>query len=277
MVYKILGLEDSPESFRQKIEALDDPGYQTIIKVCWRLQFIEQIENSNIKRTIDYLHYLDRLKIYLSTTCIDILTHENYESFIDWIRKASSEKLVERKLKQMISDVSNVPDERNAQKVLLDCLEQLYTDQYNPKMSISRAFRSFISNTPQWLQDWIVKTYRIEIHSKKKSAKQWDSLNQLEKCERIGEYLYSTRNIFTHRALSYDALDHIRRTMIVGGAKGYANTIMPVNEKRLFEVAFPSEISECDTIRLLLITWTRKNKLNIEDDISLFEVLDKNE
>jgi hypothetical protein len=65
--------------------------------------------------------------------------------------------------------------------------------------------------------------------------------------------------------------------MIVGGAKGYANTIMPVNEKRLFEVAFPSEISECDTIRLLLITWTRKNKLNIEDDISLFEVLDKNE
>src|SRR5574342_350289 len=270
MVYKILGSEDSPESIKQKLDLLDNLGYETIIKVCWRLRFIEQIENSNIKRTIEYLHYLDRLKMYLSTTCIDILTHEDYESFIVWIKKASNEKSVETKLNQLISDVSHKPNEQTAQKALLNWLEQLYTDEYNPKMSISRAFRSFISKTPKWFQDWITNTYRIEIHGKK-SAKQWDSLSQPKKCERIGEYLYSTRNIFTHRAAAYDTLDHIRRTMAIAGVKGYASTLMPVNDDLLFEVAFPSEISECHTLRLLLITWTRMNKLDIEDDASLSE------
>lgn len=270
MTYKILGAKDSPEFIKQKLDLLDNTGYETIIKVCWRLKFIEQIETSNIKHTIEYLHYLDRLKMYLSTTCIDILTHESYESFIVWVKKASSEKSVETKLKQLISDVSHESNEQTAQKVLLDWLDELYTNEYNPKMSISRAFRSFISKTPKWFQDWITNTYRIEIHGKK-NAKQWNSLSQSEKCERIGEYLYNTRNIFTHRASSYDTLDHIRRTMAVAGIKGYASTFLPVNDGLLFEVAFPSEISECDTMRLLLITWTRMNKLNIEDDASLSE------
>jgi hypothetical protein len=208
--------------------------------------------------------------MYLSTTCIDILTHENYESFIVWIKKASNEKSVETKLKQLISDVSHESNEQTAQKVLLDGLDKLYTGEYNSNMSISRAFRSFICDTPQWFQDWITDTYRIAIHGKK-SAKQWDSLDPIDKCGRIGEYLYSTRNIFTHRASSYDALDHLRRTMTVSGIKGYASTLMPINDKSFFEVKLPSEISECDTIRLLLITWIRKNKFNIEDDVTLSE------
>lgn len=270
MAYKILGLEDSPESIKQKLDLLDSASYETIIKVCWRLKFIEQIETSNIKRTIEYLHYLDRLKMYLSTTCIDILTHESYESFVAWIKKSSSDKSVETKLRLLISEVTRNSDEQTAQKALLDCLEELYTDEYNPKMSISRAFRSFISKTPKWFQDWITTTYRIEIYGKK-NAKQWDSLNQSEKCERIGDYLYNTRNIFTHRASSYDTLDHIRRTMEVSGVKGYASTFLPINDSLSFEVAFPSEISECDTIRLLLISWTRMNKLNIEDNASISE------
>lgn len=269
MMYKILGSDDSPETIKQRLLLLDEPSYETIKKVCWRLKFIEQLENANIEHTNEYLNYLDRLRLYLSATCIDILTHENYQSFIEWIKKSANEDSVKAKLEQMISEITNKSNNQDAQKIVLDWLERFHKEDYNPKMSIRQAFRRFISEAPRWLQDWITNTYRIEFDQK--NAIRWDSLGQVEKCERIGEYLYNTRNIFTHRATPYYPLDYTRRTTAVSGIKGYAGTKIPGNDDMFFDVALPSEISECDTIKLLLISWIRRNKLNIDDDVSFAE------
>lgn len=83
------------------------------------------------------------------------------------------------------------------------------------KNNRGQNFRMFLADQlPTWLQDWLAENYLIVKGDKfpyLASEPEWFKLDTLERCRRIAEHLWETRNTYTHTVEYHPTLEHPRR------------------------------------------------------------------
>jgi len=83
IVYKVLGFKEPPEAFQCKLASMEEEDRKNLVGICGRLAFINQIEMGrkvpgwNIHEHI-LSYQFERLKLYLTITCIDAITGTIY-------------------------------------------------------------------------------------------------------------------------------------------------------------------------------------------------------
>jgi hypothetical protein len=280
--YKVLGFGEQPESFQHKLASIEQADYEILVGICARLAFINQVESGrkvagwNIQEhALSY--QFERLKLYLTITCIDAITGIGFEQFHEWLNREYKNNAIQSSetWKIAIQDLTNSQKSDQIEKLLRKHINEIYTRDYLNATSKRRAIKNFVKDSDFWLKDWLCNLYVIhdvEQSSAQTVTEQWADMSQDKKSERIAEYLYRTRNLYTHTVVWYESLNFVQRST-KNDIKGYIAILIPssLSSEKTMQVSLPVEYGETEVIRLLIVRWIRKNWLKIDDDKSFIQ------
>jgi hypothetical protein len=216
MAYKILGLETTPDEFQNRLSAMTPQTYESLVGICARLAFINQLENGrkvagwNIQEhALSY--QFERLRLYLTITCIDVITGQGFEQFHDWLHKEYKNKSIQdsQNWNIAIQELTNSRETEQTERLFRKHINEIYTHDYLNATSKRRAVKNFVKDAAAWLNDWLCNLYVInylEQPNGQITSQQWENMTQDKKSERIAEYLYRTRNLYTHTVIGYEPL-----------------------------------------------------------------------
>lgn len=284
LVYKVVGFGAQPEIFQQRLVSMEQNDYDTLMGICARLAFIDQVEIGrkitgwNIQEHA-LSNQFGRLKLYLTITCIDVITGIGFEQFHDWLNKEFKTKSIQNSenWKNAIEELTNSQSSEQTEQLFRKHINEIYNRDYLNSTSKRRAIKGFVKNTTPWLKDWLCNLYVINFHEQVNSqttTEQWANLSPDKKSERIAEYLYRTRNLYTHTVIGYESLNFVQPVAKnISGIEGYIAIWLPVSlsSEKIIQVSLPVDYDETEVIRLLIVNWIRKNWLKIDDDESFIQ------
>lgn len=275
--YKVLGFNITPEDFSSKLVTLhnqDENRYQTLVGICARLMFAEQIKNTpiqggNLQEKQLFRNQLNRLSTYLTITCIDALLGEKFEHYDDWLR--SNYTKIPEIWEEAFAEFKQFGVIQQFTELFVNWTQKIFSEKYL-NSSMHKAFRSFIYDSNEWIKRWLLEKYVIEILDANFNPVEpkWMSLNPEEKSKRIAEHFYELRNRFTHGVSFHEPLDLIQNSAGRDGVVGFVATII-VGKKNRRMVALPMELPERDIIQFLIIIWLRNKWLKITDNEALLK------
>jgi hypothetical protein len=281
-VYKVLGFGEPPEAFQHRLESMTLTDYENLVGVCARLAFINQVESGrkisgwNIQEHALSLQF-ERLKLYLTITCIDAITGIAFEQFHDWLNREYKSKSIQNSetWQTAAQELTNSQTSEQTGELLRKHIYEIYSLDYLNATSKRRAIKNFVRNSDPWLKNWLCNLYAIdylEQFSASSPSKQWANMSEDKKSERIAEYLYRTRNLYTHTVVGYETLNFAQRSA-QNQIPGYLAILIPASSssEKIMQVALPVEYGEAEVIRLLIVWWMRKKRLKIDDDKSFLE------
>lgn len=282
VVYKVLGFALPPQEFQNQLTSLSPEIYESLRGVCTRLAFINQVEKG--RQVIDWniqehvlSNQFERLKLYLTITCIDAITGIHFEQFHEWLNLEYKNKSIQNSKiwKAAIQDLTDSQESEQTENLLLKHINNIYTHDYLDATSKRRAIKNFVKDSDSWLKDWICNLYLIhylEQANAQTTTEQWVDMSQDKKSERIAEYLYRTRNLYTHTVIGYEPLNFAQRSS-KNDINGYIAILLPssLHSEKTMQISLPIEYGETEVIRLLIIRWMRKNWLKIDDDKSFIQ------
>lgn len=282
LVYKVLGFGAPPELFQHRLASMMQADHENLTGICARLAFINQVESGrkisgwNIQEhALSY--QFARLKLYLTITCIDAITGIGFEQFHEWLNREFKNKSIQNSetWKVAVQNLSNSQTPEQTEKLLRKHIHEIYTHDYLNATSKRRAIKNFVKDSDAWLKDWLCNLYVInylEQCNAPITTEQWTNMSQDKKSERIAEYLYRTRNLYTHTVVGYEPLNFVQRSA-KNQIKGYIVILIPssLSSEKTIQVSLPVDYGETEVIRLLIVCWIRKNWLKINDDESFIQ------
>jgi hypothetical protein len=285
LVNRVLLIDEDTQGIGDKLDALQQSNsecYYKLIGVCYRLSFIDQVRALSFVGSIpfenkNFFYQIDRLSTYLTTTCIDVLTNEHFQTYDRWLEESYKGGLLGDTWNQAIAELSKGLTPDKTASAFVKWTKKLHKDGYEEKTSIRRAFKNFVSDRDDWLKNWLLQNYIVEeLNSKSKFRKGWQVMSDVEKCRNIAHYLYALRNLYTHRVTDYQAMEYVQRNNSnlpdKYQVKGFFAIIFPSTSKDepYRRISLPEDKRESDVIRLLVITWIRKHWLQIVTDNDCF-------
>lgn len=293
--YRILEA-DKNDIVWEKLSALrctNQEKLQTIYEVCSRLRFVDQLRYNTQLRTKFFIPFwgnehskekkfqyqIDRLKTYLTLTCIDAISKERWIPFNEWILgeiKHPSEESTKSfdDLHKRLTTYNLTPEIDKFIGSWLKELSQVYYDEFGDRKNFTRFI---VEDIPVWLNDWLsMSCYlkRGDIDSKK-DLREFYTLPPDKKLRLFADYIYCVRNRFTHTVFKSEPHeddqvkplrtfreDLNRREIIIRNI--YANGD-PAKQVE-WTVGIESKSTESEIIRTLLIAQIRKKILEIMDD-----------
>ena len=281
-IYEILGFGAQHESFQHRLGLMGQTDYENLVGICSRLAFLNQLESGrkisgwNIQEHALSYHYA-RLKLYLTITCIDAITGIGFEQFHEWINREYKNKSIQnsKTWKVAIQELTSSQKPEQTEKLLRKHVNEIYEHDYLIATSKRRAIKNFVRNSDSWLKAWLCNLYVIqdlEQPSAQNISEKWANMSQDKKTDRIGEYLYRTRNLYTHTVVGYEPLTLVQRSA-KNNIKGQIAIRIPssLSSKKIMRVSLPVDYGETEVIRLLIVHWIRKNWLKIDDDESFIQ------
>jgi len=96
LVQSVLAIDGLPQGIEEKFKVLqqsDPKRLEILVGVCARLSLIDQIRGFSFSGSTQFekenFHYqIDRLSVYLTTTCIDVLTGEHFQPYHQWLKES---------------------------------------------------------------------------------------------------------------------------------------------------------------------------------------------
>lgn len=280
--HQILGFDMTLDNFQDKLSVIDSQIYQHLIGVCTRLAFISQLEQGRkIKGWNMQEHVLtnqfERLKLYMTITCIDAITGIAFEQFPDWLNRAYKNGSLQSNgtWQTAIQELINAQNFQQTEKLFRKHVNEIYVHDYLNATSKRRAIKNFVIDLDFWLKNWLCNLYVIDFleqANEQDSNEKWINMSQDQKSERIAEYLYRTRNLYTHTVVVYAPLNFVQRSS-KNQIKGYVATFVPAlsSNEKVMQISLPVEYGEAEVIRLMIVRWMRKIWLKIDDDENLIQ------
>jgi hypothetical protein len=286
-VYKILNEGDEPASFTEKLVLLRRSNrelFDKLFQICRRLEFVENlryIQSVSVSESgvPAFSSHIDRLCLYLTTTCIEIAASTKHVRYQEWLPKDISSDHESAELTTLLDKLENPPS-RNIIKKSLKSFITSTTGRYYKQFGLFRAFRRFFTDLPKWLQEWVGQVYFLvdgNVIDRLFNFDQckWLSLSALERCEWVADYLYEhIRSKHTHTAIEFKTLENGGLLGIPWQGNNYtfnrlhkdANPEEPI----VLSVGLRKELTESNVLRLLLVYHLR-SWLGIVDDPSFLD------
>ena len=281
LAHRILLIDQDMEGVQEKLNSLqknDTKRHETLVGVCARLSLVDQIRNipfiqgAQIEEEY-FLYQIDRLSAYLTTTCIDVLTGEHYQSYDQWLKESYNSCTLGENWDNAITELSEVTTPAETASAFIKWTITLHNKDYKETTSVRKGFKKFICNTDNWMREWLLQNYIVEeLNSNFEPKTKWQEMQDDRKCKNIAHYLYDLRNLYTHTVTSYQPLDQVQR----GNnnlpdkyrVRGFVAIFFPPisSDDPYRRVSLPENRRESDVIRLLVITWIRKHWLEITTD-----------
>lgn len=283
-VYKVLGLGEDTIEFALRLRDLhvnNDGRFHRLIGICNRLEFVEQIHLAtrifvSRERGFKVTYEMERLITYLTTTCIDVATGESFQTYEAWLQRSfKSGTLDADTWNSAMQDLSRAElDEIPG--LFVDLSTRIYRECYEHNQSIRKAFKHFVQDIDDSIKDWLFDDYFIQFGTSLLDIREplWESLDSLEKAERIAYYLYDLRNRYTHTVAQFHPLNLQERIFGISddSMDGYVSTIFTQSKRPKNRIVFlRTGLYESDVIQFLIVIWLRKNWLDITDDQSMLQ------
>ena len=298
--FRVLVKGRGDQDFHSKLNEVktNNPNlFRKLSHVCARLRFIDSLRfeiqfsgdeddlwgSSPSYRTLQY--QIDRLKTYLTLTCIDVSAGNEFQLFDEWLMSKLKQKPEKwsRTLKQGIEELISIEFPPAFAKGLKNWLPRIKED-YLKDHGVTRNFLDFIKDDiPVWLAKWLsenVFLYRGKISSRDELEKFY-YLDMEHKIELVAKYLFEMRNKYTHTVEMVEPLED-GQTKIFLPPWTYKDensiqirTIREIRtnrkngnleEKIIWTVGIKSNVAESDIFRLILIAQIRNKLLVIKDD-----------
>jgi len=285
LVDRVLLIDDATYNVEEKFNALQQSNpkrLEILAGVCARLSLVDQIRgfsfvgNTQFEKE-SFLYQIDRLSAYLTTTCIDVLTGEHYQSYYQWLEKSFNTGSLGNMWNLAVTELSQSLKPDKTASAFLKWTKKLHEDGYKETSSIVKAFGNFVSERDDWLKNWLLQNYIVEeLNSNFEPKKSWQVMCDEQKCRNIAHYLYELRNLYTHTVKPYQPMDYVQRNNSVLPDKyrvrGFFAVFFPPASKGkpCRRILLPENKKESDVIRLLVITWIRMHWLGITTDSESF-------
>ncbi len=272
--------------------------FRKLSHVCARLRFIDSLrfeiqfsgDEDNLwgpspsNRTLQY--QIDRLKTYLTLTCIDISAGNEFHLFDGWLisKLKQTPEQWPLTLSQGIEELISIEQPLEFAKALKNWLPIIKQDYLNDH-GVKRNFVDFIkADIPAWLANWLsanVFLYRGEISSEE-ALKEFYYLDVEKKVELIANYLFEMRNKYTHTVELVEPHEDRRTRFFLPPWSNVESNSIQIRtihkngyqeNKIIWTVGIKSNVAESDIIRLILITQIRNKLLAIKDDETFLPLL----
>jgi hypothetical protein len=158
-------------------------------------------------------------------------------------------------------------------------LDAAYNEDYLPKFGIRRNLKRLITSViPDWLKQWLANTYFIVkgdiiplvLHDP--SSLDWLDMCLEQRLDRIADYLYRARNVYTHTVRHYPALDieAFFPLPIQGTIYGFAfiNRNDDISSPIEWSIGINERLPESEVLRLILVVELRR-RIGIDDSSPL--------
>lgn len=285
LVDRVLLIDEATPGIEERLNALQQSNLkrlEILVGVCARLSLVDQIRGFSFVGSTqfekeNFLYQIDRLSAYLTTTCIDVLTGEQYQPYHQWLEESYKGGVLGDTWNQAITELSQDLTPDKTASVFVKWTKSLYKGGYNETSSIRKAFKNFVGVRDDWLKNWLLQNYIVEeLNSNFKSKKNWQVMSDDEKCRNIAHYLYALRNLYTHTVIAYQPMESVQRNNSnlpdKYRVKGFFAIFFPPTSKDepYRRISLPEDKRESDVIRLLVITWIRMHWLQIATDSDSF-------
>ncbi len=285
--YKVLYQGDDPQEMVKRLAALKNSKkkrFDMLSGISMRLVFIEQLQNASRNINLHdnllkgYEYQIDRLGAYLSTTCIEIAASKGHLGFHEWLKSKLESDVRLPNISKAIQDLTEASSNIEVEQRLLRWITTLHDTDYKDELGLSRAFKKFFEDLPDWLVNWLSNVYFIEdgdvlVSWFDPSKSIWLQKNNQERCQKIAGYLYTqVRNKHTHTV-------EYHPTMEDGGIVGmkFGDTSYAFNgfhkygdwdKKRELSIGIKEGFTETDIIRFLIV-YKLRQWLEFADDETL--------
>jgi len=281
----------------RELKASNLEELKKIFEICARLKFVDQIRydtvlskhNDIFEKFGDlekrFQYQLDRLKTYLTLTCIDVASGNDHIRFDEWLTSKLKSDFDDLPIsfKSRISSIVDITDKEEIASFLREWINKDLRDEYLNDYGLKRNFVSFINQEiPPWLKEWLGKYFFI-YKGKLPTQQELREYYYMELDKKIGliaDYFYYLRNKYTHSVEFIETREDndtwMYKPPYSNGKKFTISTrVVYENGDRKKPVDWFigtwSSFSESDFIRLILITQIRNTLLGINDDETLVD------
>lgn len=289
---RIMREGDQPPVFSAQLARLHhlDPEKSKLLhSVCARLVFVEQLKYTLQVETakpgpLRFQH--ENLINYLTLTCLDIVAGENtaFVPFPDWLvgRLSSEPKRWPKSLRTGIKQIEAAESEgEKIARLVGDIVQELHARDYLDKFGIRRNMHRLITESlPIWLREWLADTFFIvrggitKLVFSEDRENSWLNFTMDRKLKRVADYLYESRNRFTHSTSMLPSLERPGRFSVpVAGTKYrfedvYKNDDIDAGVD--YSIGIRNGTSQSEVVRLIIVaelrSWT-----SIDDSEQLIE------
>jgi len=300
--YRILskGLNDSEYySCLNILRETNPESLKKVYEICARLKLIDRLRHNltlflsdeyfdiilgggvNIDK--EFRYQVDRLKTYLSLTCIDVAAGTGYQHFHEWFSSVLKPKegAWPEYVSNGLDDLSHKDSLDSLAKYLRKWINESLLRNYLKVHGVKNNFIDFIkTDIPSWLEEWLCSSYYIyEGEILNGNQEDFYFMDNKRKIDLISNYFFYLRNKFTHTVEYIDPHEDSHYELILPEEynrydRSYSTRTIHENGERdkpvVWTVSTRFNIAESDIVRLILTVQLRYKLIGINNDDATF-------